>query len=49
MLAGSYSRIGSDPRHASASKGTRDTPQTFASLQRFSPSMMLSAEQSRLA
>lgn len=49
MLASSYSRIDSDPRHASASKGARDTPQTFAALQHFPLSMMLSAEQSWLA
>lgn len=45
MLASSCSRVGSDPRHASASKEVRDTPQTLAPLLHFSPSMMLSAEQ----
>lgn len=30
MLASSYSSIRANPRHASASKGVRDTPQTFA-------------------
>lgn len=49
VLASSYSSIDSYPRHASASKGVRDTPQTFAPWQHFSPSTILSAEQSWLA
>lgn len=48
MVASSYSRIGSGPRRASASKGAKDTPQTFALLQHLSHSWILSAEQSRL-
>lgn len=40
MVASSYSRIGSGPRHASANKRAKDTPQTLALLQHFSHSRM---------